>query len=69
MHTYRGTSYAMLRTLAGHGVAPSRKDCEVAEREGRCMHAHQWREHAMQALLIARALWSAWRAGQRAGCV
>lgn len=64
MRTYRGTSYAMLRHLAcsPRMGPPTLADCRRAEQEGRCMHAHGWREHAAQALLIARALWSAYRA-------
>lgn len=63
MRTYRGTEYAILRQLARR-MPPSLLDCRTAEREARCFHANGWREHAAQALLIARALWSAYRYAQ-----
>ena len=63
MKTYRGTEYATLRRLActPRLGAPSLADCRRAETEGRLMHRNGWREHAGQALLIARAMWSAYR--------
>lgn len=64
MRTYRGTEYRILRLMACRGVPPSLLDCRTAEREARCYHANGWREHAAQALLIARALWSAYRYAQ-----
>lgn len=61
MLTPYGTPYATLRLLALHGTCPTLWDCEEAEREARQYHARNARRLALQALLIARALWSARR--------
>lgn len=60
MKTYRGTEYRILMHLARRNP-PTLFDCRTAEREARCYHANGWGVHAAQALLIARALWSAYR--------
>ena len=63
MLTPLGTPYPVLRRLALHGACPSRWDCETCEREARALHARKVRNQALQMLLIARALWSAYRQG------
>jgi len=61
MLTPRGTPYAVLRRLAMSGTPPTLLDCEHAERQARLQHALQCREFARLELLIARAMWSAYR--------
>jgi len=61
MLTPLGTPYRIRQALAREGSAPSLHDCRTAEREARCFHRMGWHAHARQALLIARALWSAHR--------
>lgn len=61
MLTPLGTPYRILQALARHGTPPSLFDCRTAEQEARCFHRQGWHTHAKQALLIARALWSARR--------
>lgn len=67
MLTARGTPYRLLLALAGEGAPPSRLDCEHCERHARTMAQRKdapqaVRDIARTELLIARALWSAWRA-------
>lgn len=61
MLTPYGTPYRTLRALACSGAAPTLRDCRDAEREARAEHKRRTRL-AAQSLLIARALWSAYRA-------
>lgn len=62
--TPRGTPYITLRRLALNGAPPTRADCEKAEREAREAHQRGAFDQAASELLIARSLWSAWRANQ-----
>ena len=56
MRTPNGTTYRMFRCLVRSLGVPSLIECQIQERQART--AHTARE-----LLIARALWSAYRAG------
>lgn len=60
MRTPNGTPYRVLRQLARRHP-PSVDDCLDAERDAR-QAVRNGARHALQSLLIARALWSAWRA-------
>lgn len=61
MKTPNGTSYATLQRLALR-CCPDGIDCREAERVARELHRQGRTRLALQALLIARALWSARRA-------